>query len=129
MGRMKELAWELHQAGACDAPQCVFCNDNNEEEDTRVSDVAKLSDSSADIVIGKKFPDNVDSPLFLEGLLDKFFVELETAAHSPSINRQANILNTIQAIADAFEERLKLFSADAEASAESMRKQIARIGE
>ena len=30
MGRMKELAWEAHQAGACDATQCVFCADNRE---------------------------------------------------------------------------------------------------
>ena len=52
------------------------------------NEITKMSENNADIVIGRSFPINIDSPLFLTNVMDNFFNGLEEAGHSPSKERQ-----------------------------------------
>ena len=86
-----------------------------------------MSDHVADKVFGRKFPDDIDSPLFLEKLMDSFFEELANADNSPSMQRQRKIENTIKDLIESFHEALIRLNQDIEASVSLVKGEIENI--
>lgn len=90
-------------------------------------EVAKMSEAHADIVIGKKFPAAVDSPLFYEKMLDNFFSGLENANHSPSKQHQRKIEHVIGNLIESLDEALQRLNSDIESSVSLIKRGIADI--
>lgn len=87
-----------------------------------------MSDHVADKVFGRKFSDDIDSPLFLEKLLDSFFEGLANADNSPSMERQRKIEHTIEGLTESFHEALIRLNEDIEASVSLIKGEIENIG-
>lgn len=92
------------------------------------NEVTKMSESNADIVIGRKFPADIDSPLFLSKVMDNFFEGLANADNSPSMERQRKIEHTMKNLIESFHEALIRLDQDIEASVSLVKGEIENIG-
>lgn len=93
-----------------------------------MEDVKKLNESIANVVIGRKFPADVDSPLFLDKVMDNFFNGLEDAEHNPSKHRQREIEHTVTNIVESFGMAVERLIIDIEASVALVKGKIEEIG-
>lgn len=86
-----------------------------------------MSERVADKVFGRKFPEDIDSPLFFNKLMDNFFEGLANADNSPSVERQRKIEHTIKNLVESFEEALIRLDQDIEASVSLIKGEIENI--
>jgi hypothetical protein len=92
------------------------------------NEITKMSENNADIVIGRSFPINIDSPLFLTNVMDNFFNGLEEAGHSPSKERQRKIEHVLHELSESFGMALERLNLDIEASVSLIQGEIENMG-